>query len=788
MSLDSDSSDLSSLSDLDDLDDNEVTKWPAEAAPRQPSTTLRQGATKRVAAGRVTDQPGGSNQDDNLSDLSSVHSSIFSRRSPSPSSPRPASDGSAKRSRHAMPDDGYARPFHRVNKTHRTSQRSPQRRAAVTEALSDDQYSDGSPSLNPTRVRVYPSGPTPQPLRRRRRKPGRRKHLVLDEPNRRDAKGRPQLFYYVERDELEACRALLDHGADIHLTTSTGTTALYEAIDFDCSDVVELLLSRGANPNTTSGGSGANGTTMAWSTPLHLAVRRGDFDTVQLLLRHGATADIPDSKGRSPRDLCTEPAVADLLDQHRLAMKELTDHDGINRTLTFSPPAVRLEGDEGASSSLESLSDQSFDHEPSVAHEKYIVMTSNMAPISIDQPKTAVSANPILATTDPDGLSRPRTSSPLPSDADSLDSLPSSLVSLPAPIEPERNAADKKPTRTPGSAYPATPPPRPSAMQFLPLYTVQLANPQPGGGSDYFVVNMQVSLLLGTHLGDLTPPHTPAMTTTTTPPTTAASALAWCQTWELFTRYPDLYRRSITEPQKERLWDPLATMLTSWFNGVVRHYPSVSSPSSPPPSPLASVSPTELRIKQEPGKAATEQPSVSTLSLQPSKTRDDVFESWLSHEQKQFLATDLYFVRLDDVVRIIKSDYPALGRSLITITVDLGYHDHQASVAEKNAGAADLYDTVEAISKSDLPHTIPAPLESAVTLPALAPRKHYAPDYQDVVVTESVPTPPLHVAQGSPRAAQLTTIPSSLAHVPPKYALMVLQRHAAASLSPTKPR
>lgn len=90
------------------------------------------------------------------------------------------------------------------------------------------------------------------------------------------------------------------------------------------------------------------------------------------------------------------------------------------------------------------------------------------------------------------------------------------------------------------------------------------------------------------------------------------SLLLGISTHQLLKQYPHLDRRQIQSKEKERLWSPLSTMIT-----------------------------------------------------QNNKLKET--------EKQKFLDTDIYFVRLDQVISIIKDDYSHLSKSIITITLDIGY-------------------------------------------------------------------------------------------------------------------
>jgi ankyrin repeat protein len=95
---------------------------------------------------------------------------------------------------------------------------------------------------------------------------------------------------------LEIIRFLLDHGADIDLIDDVDT-ALHSAIAFKNTEVVKLLLDRGANANLKVSLIGAD-----W-TPLHLAMYGEFFEIAKLLLDHGADPDIRDDDGKTPFDI-----------------------------------------------------------------------------------------------------------------------------------------------------------------------------------------------------------------------------------------------------------------------------------------------------------------------------------------------------------------------------------------------------------------------------------------------------------------------------------------------------
>lgn len=81
--------------------------------------------------------------------------------------------------------------------------------------------------------------------------------------------------------DVAKVKELLDKGTDVNAANSYGATALASAADRGHTEVVKLLLDRGANPDTQD--------TFYKLKPLSWAAQRGHVEIVRLLLDHGAT-------------------------------------------------------------------------------------------------------------------------------------------------------------------------------------------------------------------------------------------------------------------------------------------------------------------------------------------------------------------------------------------------------------------------------------------------------------------------------------------------------------------
>lgn len=83
--------------------------------------------------------------------------------------------------------------------------------------------------------------------------------------------------------DLAKVKELLDKGADVNAANPYGGTALAFACDKGRTEVVKLLLERGANPNTKD--------TFYNFTPITWAAQRGYGEIIRLLLDKGAEVD-----------------------------------------------------------------------------------------------------------------------------------------------------------------------------------------------------------------------------------------------------------------------------------------------------------------------------------------------------------------------------------------------------------------------------------------------------------------------------------------------------------------
>lgn len=92
-------------------------------------------------------------------------------------------------------------------------------------------------------------------------------------------------------DALQVAADLTQNPGDLNLPDDAGLTPLHLAASYCRTNIVVLLLDKGAKLDPTE----KNG-----ATPLHFAAQEGCTDAVKLLLDRGANVNARDKQGRTP--------------------------------------------------------------------------------------------------------------------------------------------------------------------------------------------------------------------------------------------------------------------------------------------------------------------------------------------------------------------------------------------------------------------------------------------------------------------------------------------------------
>ncbi|KAL7333449.1 hypothetical protein PS15p_202350 [Mucor circinelloides] len=364
---------------------------------------------------------------------------------------------------------------------------------------------------------------------------------VLDtsklDPHKKDTSGRTHLHRWSIRGNTQAVESLLKAGANPCERDNAGYTPLHEAALRGKTKVVQLLLESDADVNC----KGAD-----LDTPLHDATENGFADVVQLLLDYGADTLAKNAKGLTSLEIAMElenREIESILRKHK-------DVKPKKRKLVLAANLETSKQPESPTSPVET-----FDMSAKKAHARQLS----------GQHLPKKSLKPHLVKNE------------IPSDG------PHTPIPTPPPEHWQKVVKKEEEDSIRLSNSEALYPSIHCASRYLPLYTIQLLSEQQN--NLFFVVDLQISLLLGISIFQLT------------------------------RQYPHLQRRQISNIEKERLWSPLSSMI---------------------------------------------------CSSESNRLNKD-------SEKQKFLATDIYFVRLDQIVSIIKEDYSHLSESLITITLDIGY-------------------------------------------------------------------------------------------------------------------
>ena len=96
---------------------------------------------------------------------------------------------------------------------------------------------------------------------------------------------------------LRMVKLLLNHGANLNLTSKFGGVPLHVAVDKNNLSIVKLLLENKAKTNISDEDN---------IYPLHLAVEKQNINIIRLLLRYGAKKNVINYDNKTPLDIAIE--------------------------------------------------------------------------------------------------------------------------------------------------------------------------------------------------------------------------------------------------------------------------------------------------------------------------------------------------------------------------------------------------------------------------------------------------------------------------------------------------
>ncbi|OLY77621.1 Ankyrin-2 [Smittium mucronatum] len=165
-----------------------------------------------------------------------------------------------------------------------------------------------------------------------RRRPGRRRKVYLDQPNRKDEQGRPQILYFAARGDFDSCKKLVEHGARIDAKDARGWTLLHEAARQGNIDLGTYLMEVSDSTNRATRYLNANIQASNGNTPLHEAVKYNNPDFIEFLLLNGARADIKNNLGHTPTDLCNNQNSLAILESSLIDLRNALVCDKAGQT------------------------------------------------------------------------------------------------------------------------------------------------------------------------------------------------------------------------------------------------------------------------------------------------------------------------------------------------------------------------------------------------------------------------------------------------------------------------
>ncbi|KAJ2964770.1 hypothetical protein NQZ79_g332 [Umbelopsis isabellina] len=492
-----------------------------------------------------------------------------------------------------------------------------------------------------------------------------KKPAVKLDPKRKDTAGRTQLHKWAVRGDENAVRELLEAGANSNEKDNAGWTPLHEAALRGRLEVLKLLLQHGADPNALGADK---------DTPLHDAVENGHTDVVRVLLENGA-----DANARNASNLDCIQIAKDNEDDDMLALLKSVQKRNVAKA---SSAAAKVEP-----SSDQDVAQLTVSKAAEVPIKKISENSDDLDQYSYGKSikkRRLVSAGEYRSRSQSQERKRSEDTSEKPHAFSKVKierKLPQALaggfdIFNVSPTPHRKTLSNSKYTPVSGSHSRNVPEtevkkikqepedtPVPStkkeawpslshALQYLPLYTVHLQETKPFHERAFYVADVQVRLLLGIK--------------------------------NLFEQYPHLEKRIVNEREKERLWSPLAFMVSERCAQAVK--------------PAGIARKEDLDVKME--------KNYSSADIVRTKEQ----------EKQRFLQTELFFVRLDQIISIIKKDYSHLSNNLITITLDIGYSpSSDAPPQEKPLHAA----KVSIAQTEEEPPTTPLPIKRpAYGLPA----------------------------------------------------------------------
>lgn len=143
--------------------------------------------------------------------------------------------------------------------------------------------------------------------------------------------GETPLYQAVDMDKIDHVKLLFKFKADPNISQTDGLTPLHTAVTKQNANIVECLLSNGANPNLKSKCFG--------QTPVHLAIKNNVNPTILLLLvQYNGSLVIKDKTDKRPIDYVNSDEMRETLKKLRLKRENIFKTPKKERSMSFATP------------------------------------------------------------------------------------------------------------------------------------------------------------------------------------------------------------------------------------------------------------------------------------------------------------------------------------------------------------------------------------------------------------------------------------------------------------------
>ena len=145
-------------------------------------------------------------------------------------------------------------------------------------------------------------------------------------PNILNTKNETPLMYALrnEKDPKKSVEILIEHKANPSVRSIYGRTALYEAISKKNYEIIEFLLSKGADTDVEL---------FCGLRTLHIAACNNDTKSVQILLKFGADINKLNTEGLTPDQLTDDEEIKQIIETER-EKRKLENQERLNRSLS----------------------------------------------------------------------------------------------------------------------------------------------------------------------------------------------------------------------------------------------------------------------------------------------------------------------------------------------------------------------------------------------------------------------------------------------------------------------